>query len=80
MRSLEFIILLSKYNRTLNRFLIIETSLIDCSLRNIRLNDMELAQMPSAFTFLAYTLVWVVMAKVRFCQFISSLIEDIIIV
>jgi len=79
MRPLQSIILVGKHNRSWNRFLIVETFLIYCSLGKVRFNHMELTQMSSTLALITYTLVGIVVAKIGLCQFRSSFIEGILI-
>lgn len=78
-RAAQGVILLIMVDDVGDSFLLVEAALIDSVLGEVRLDDMELAQMSSAAAIIADAIIFIMMTKVRRGQFGSSLPELIFI-
>lgn len=67
MRPLQPIILMSMSHKIGDWLLLIEALLVNSSLGEVRLDDVKLAQMPSALTLLTDTHVGIMMTEVSLC-------------
>ena len=65
MGPFEFVILLIAIDDVRNRRLLIEAALVNGVLGEVRLDDMQLAQMTPAITLAAYTTLLVMVREVR---------------
>lgn len=59
--------------------MLVEALLVDGVLCEVRLDDVQFAEMPSATTISTDTFISVVVRKVAFGQFAGSIIEDILL-
>jgi hypothetical protein len=80
MRPLKSIVLLIVVDNIGDGFLLIETTLVDGILGEIGLDDIELAEMPSAVTIIADAILVIVMVEVSTGQLGGSSIEDVSVV
>lgn len=67
------VILLIMVDDVGNSFLLVEAALVDSVLGEVRLDDMELAQMSSAAAIITDAIIFIMMTKVRRGKFGSSL-------
>lgn len=74
-RTTQLVILLIMVDDVWNRFLVIEAALVDSILGEVRLDDIELAQMPSAAAIITDAIIFIMMAEVGRGQLRSSLPE-----
>lgn len=75
MWTAQGVILLIMVDNVWNCFLLVEAALVDSILGEVRLDDMEFAQMSSTTAIIADAIIFIMMAKVRRGQLRSSLPE-----
>lgn len=79
MWALQLLIFLIMFDDIRNQFLLIETALINSIFGKIRLDDIQLAEMPSTFTLIAHTLFVVVVLEVMVQQLRGSFTEAVLL-
>ena len=79
MRAFELVVLFVMIHKIRNNLLLIETALINSIFGKIRLDDIQLAEMPSTFTLIAHTLFVVVVLEVMVQQLRGSFTEAVLL-